>query len=819
MKAMPTAEEKPLALVVDDDPAMRLQLREALEKADFAVEEAAGGGAALAAVSRHPPDVVLLDVLMPEMDGFATLAELRKRPEGRDLPVSMVTGLDDQESVRRAYACGATDFIPKPIYWPNLGHHVRHLLRASRAFTELRESRAYFHSILEDIPFFVCRWATDGTIRFVNDAYCRYFGKTAEELVGHSFMPLIPAEDRQETREHIASLGPQRPVATHEHRVIRADGEIRWQRWTNRALIDEQGNITEYQSIGEDITEKKQVEEKLLLAREVFENSDELIAITDLRADIIDVNPAFARLTGYSRDEIIGKNMRLLRFECHDQQFYEHHSRELREVGRWQGEIRGRHKNGGTFSSLMTINAVKNPDGKPTHFVNISTDITRLKDVEEQLRRLVFFDPLTGLPNRELLHDRLQQAVHEAARAGELVAVLFLDLDNFKDINDTLGHPAGDLMLSAVAQRLGDRTRHSDTVARMGGDEFILVLRNTAANTISSLAETTLETLARPFVLAGQEVFLTASIGVALYPLDGRNPDELIKKADTAMYHAKSHGKNHCQFFSAEMNLRALERLALQTDLRRALERNEFIVHYQPKIRLDTGEVSGVEALVRWQHPERGLVPPASFIPLAEETGLIVPIGEKVLEVACAQVKSWQAAGISPLPVAVNLSAVQLRKKGLLSTMERILTETGLAPDLLELEITESAIMQDTEKAIALLRVLQGMGIQVTMDDFGTGYSSLSYLKRFPIGSLKIDRCFINEVLTSADDAEIIRAIIAMAHRLRLKVVAEGVETAEQLAFLRREGCDEVQGYYFARPMPAAEFAVWFRARGEAGND
>jgi diguanylate cyclase (GGDEF)-like protein/PAS domain S-box-containing protein len=812
---MPSSGERPLVLIVDDDPAMRLLMREALQQAGFAVEEAEDGMAALDAVNLRQPDAVLLDVLMPGMDGFAALAELRKRPESRGLPVSMVTGLDDTDSIRRAFAAGATDFLTKPINWTTLGYHVDHLLRASRAFVELQESRAYFNAILEDIPFFVCRLAPDGTISFVNEACCRYFGKSAEELVGRSFIPLIPEEDREKTRKHISSIGPARPVATIEHRGIRADGEIRWQRWTNRALFDEDGNITGFQSVGEDITEQKAAEEKLLLARNVFESSDEMITVTDLAANIIDVNPAFCRLTGYTREEVLGRNMRVLQLECHDQPFYEHHGQALLSAGAWQGEIRGRRKNGEPFTTLMTVNAVRNERGEQTHFVTLSTDITQLKKVEEQLRHLALFDPLTGLANRELLHDRLQQTLYEADRDRTQAALLMLDLDNFKDINDTLGHPSGDRILAQVGERLRERMRHSDTVARMGGDEFVIVLRNvTDSENVVLVAKGIVDSLSRPFLLEDRRVFLTVSIGIALYPLDGRDTDELIRKADTAMYHAKGQGKNRYQFFTAEMNRRAQERMALQTDLRRALERNEFVVHYQPKIRIGTGEVTGVEALLRWQKPEDGLVPPASFIPLAEETGLIVPIGEKVLRLACTQAKAWQAQGLPLLPVAVNLSAIQLREEGLAGTVQGILTETGLDPAALELEITESAIMQESEKAIAMLQAMREMGIRITMDDFGTGYSSLSYLKRFPISSLKIDRSFVAEVLSNADDAEISRAIIAMAHGMKLKVVAEGVETAEQLEFLRREGCDEAQGYYLARPMPAEEFSRWFQTRG-----
>lgn len=816
---MRNPEGKPLVLVVDDDPATRLLMHETLRQAGFTVEEAEDGAAALAAVTHRQPDVLLLDVLMPKLDGFDVCLELRKKPETEHLPVIMVTGLDDEDSIRRAFDSGATDFITKPINWATLGYHVDYLMRAGRAFEELQESRAYYNAILEDIPLLICRWAPDGTIHFVNSAYSRYFGKPAEELIGQSFMPLIPDEDLESAQKHIASLSPDRPLASHEHRVIRADGEIRWQLWTDRAILDENGRITEFQSVGEDITEQKNAAEKLLLAREVFLHSDEMIAVTDAAATIIDVNPSFCRRTGYNREEIIGRNMRMLQLERQDRRLYENHDPALLTTGAWQGELNGRSKSGETFTCLMTVNAVRDGEGEPTHFVHLSTDISRLKKVEAELRQLALFDPLTGLANRDLLHDRLQQALYESEREHSHVALLLLDLDNFKDVNDTLGHPSGDRILAQVGKRLRERTRHSDTVARMGGDEFVIVLRNVAgAENVGKVAQEIIERLSKQYLLEDQRVYLTVSLGIALFPLDGRDTDELIRNADTAMYHAKGLGKNRYQFYTEELNRRAKERLTLQTDLRRALEWNEFVVYYQPKISLKTSELTGVEALVRWQKPDVGLVPPATFIPLAEETGLIVPIGEKVLQLVCAQLNSWQSQGISRFPVAVNLSTVQLREEGLATTIRKILMETALDPGALELEITESAIMQESEKAISTLHALRDMGIRITMDDFGTGYSSLSYLKRFPISSLKIDRSFIADVIGNPDDAEIIRAIIAMAHRLRLIVVAEGVETAEQLAFLRREGCNEAQGYFFARPMPAEEFSRWLQTRSSTGQ-
>jgi len=806
--------EKPLVLAADDDLATRFLLRKTLERADFTVAEASDGESALKVIQDQQPDIVLLDVLMPKLDGFAVCAEMRKDVKTQNIPVLMVTGLGDIESIRKAYHQGATDFITKPINWQTLGYHISYLLRATRAFSELEENRAFFNTVLEDIPVFVCRWAPDGTISYVNEAYCSYFGHPAEKLIGSDFKLLVPEGDWDKVARHVESLSPENPVSTHEHRAVRGDGNLRWQRWTNRALFDDQGAITEFQSIGEDITEKKQTEEKLLLAREVFEKSDELIAITDVEANIIDVNPAFTRLTGYARDKIIGQNMRLLKFETQGKEFYAQNLPAIQETGRWQGEVRGRHKNGRCFSSLMTLNILRNEAGEPTHFVSISTDISQLKQTEKQLRHLAYYDNLTGLPNRDLMRDRLTQALHEAARAGTKVGLLFLDLDYFKDINDTMGHPLGDQVLTQVAHRLKRRTRQSDTVARVGGDEFVFVLRNVIGSEgVSIVANGVMEALAKPIHLDGKEVFITASLGAAIFPEEGETADDLIQKADTAMYHAKSNGRNRFQFFSKEMNLRLQERMAMQIDLRQALKKNQFLLHFQPKIDLFSGDVVGLEALLRWQKSKKELVPPDRFIPLAEETGLIVPIGEEVLRQACALKKVLELEGLPGLPVAVNISAVQLRQKDLVDTVAGILRQSGLDPALLELEITETAIMQDTEKAVAMLETIREMGIHVTMDDFGTGYSSLSYLKKFPVSTLKIDRFFLQEGLSPAGDTEIIRAIIAMARRIGLKVVAEGVETESQAKFLRREKCDQAQGYFFARPMPPKDLIKWMKGR------
>lgn len=435
---------------------------------------------------------------------------------------------------------------------------------------------------------------------------------------------------------------------------------------------------------------------------------------------------------------------------------------------------------------------------------------------QAHLYHLAHYDALTGLPNRLLFEDRLTQALAQNRRTQKLVALMFLDLDRFKIINDTFGHAVGDLLLKAVADRLSQSVRASDTVARMGGDEFTLIFSGLREPRDAGLiAQLILEEMVKPFLLEGHEVHVSMSIGITLTPLDinideGKNAIEaLLKNADTAMYKAKDHGKNNYQFFTPEMNVATIERLLLENDLRKALENDEFILHYQPRIHCADGSVSGMEALIRWRHPTLGLVSPATFIPMAEETGLIGPIGEWVLQAACRQTKKWLDAGMPPLRVAVNLSARQFKDGALIATIENVLRETGLSSSCLEVELTEGLAMEDVKKTVITLNALSEMGVSIAIDDFGTGYSSLAYLQRFPIDFLKIDQSFVRDIGTSADSAAIIRTIIAMAHNLQLKVVGEGVETEQQFDFLAGYECEEVQGYYFSRPLPAEEFSVF----------
>ncbi len=540
------------------------------------------------------------------------------------------------------------------------------------------------------------------------------------------------------------------------------------------------------------------------LADKIFEHSSEGVMITDPASNIINVNKAFTQVTGYSREEVTGKSPSLLNSGRQDAGFYRVMWQSLTETGHWQGEIWNRRKNGEVYLEWLSITAIMDSLGHATHYVAIFSDITTIKANEERLHHLAYYDALTELPNRILFNDRLNQAMARASRGNQMVAVMLLDLDRFKIINDTLGHMAGDTLLIDVARRVGDCMRESDTVARLGGDEFIVVLPDMDnINHASLVAQKIIDVLAQPFTLENQEVFITASIGISFYPSSGDNAETLVKTADIAMYHAKEQGRNNYQFYRNSASDETSALFALEHSLRRALERNELFLHYQPQIDIETGGITGMEALLRWQHPERGIIPPSDFIPLAEETGLIIPIGEWVLRSACAQNKEWQDAGLPPMIIAVNLSVRQLRQKNLVVRIEEILEETGLDPQWLELELTESMIMQNAEDSIQQLNDIKSLGITLAIDDFGTGYSSLSYLKRFPIDKVKIDQSFVQGVCSNLDDAAISQAIIALANSLNLKVTAEGVENPEQLSFLREHQCCDARGYLFSHPIPA----------------
>jgi diguanylate cyclase (GGDEF)-like protein/PAS domain S-box-containing protein len=647
-----------------------------------------------------------------------------------------------------------------------------------------------------------------GVIEYVNPYFTHISGFTPEQAVGKRPSILksgnTASQEYQAMWQAIASGNVWHGELQNRHR----GGRLYWDLVTISPLRGEEGEITHFVSVQEDITARKKIEEQLQLFLRVVNHVNEGITITDTDRNIVFINPAFSAITGYSAEEVIGKNPRMLHSGLMDDVFYRDMWRSINETGLWQGEMIDRRKSGESYSEWLSISTIKDEHGAVSHYIALFSDISERKAVEERIAHMAQHDFLTGLPNRMLLQDRLVQAISRSDREQRKVAVMFMDLDRFKVINDTLGHLVGDKLLQEVADRISRVGRSSDTVCRQGGDEFVIMLTDLeTVDDVAIVAVKLLESIAGPYLIDGNEIEVTTSIGISVFPEDGREVDALLQHADAAMYHAKENGRNNYQFFTSEMNEHALERMSIERKLRRALERNEFCLHYQPQVDLRSGRIVGAEALIRWNHSLLGMVSPAQFIPIAEENGLIIPIGEWVLREACRQNSEWRKLGLPEIVMAVNLSAVQFRQKDLGAMIVDILRQSGLAPSALELEITESSVMRNSDAAIELLQQLKEMGLKLSMDDFGTGYSSLGYLKRLPIGKLKIDQSFVRDLMTDPDDAVIAQTIITMAHSLKLKVVAEGVETAEQLAFLQQQQCDEMQGYYFSRPLVAEQFA------------
>jgi diguanylate cyclase (GGDEF)-like protein/PAS domain S-box-containing protein len=556
----------------------------------------------------------------------------------------------------------------------------------------------------------------------------------------------------------------------------------------------------------------------LLLLERGVESTVNAVLISEYREPrnpIVYANRAFEKITGYSRAEALGRNVLFLQGDDRDQPELEALVEAVRDERPYRGALRSYRKDGSLCWIEVHVAPVRNAEGTATHFITVLHDISETRRYQEELAHKANYDSLTSLANRNLFSDRINHAIARSARYRTGVSVCVAGIDKFNVVNDSLGYAAGNELLRAIAARLRSRFRAVDTIARPGGDEFALLLVDQPGEpALATQIQRLQEVFSQPFPAGDREVHLGAAIGVSVFPQDGDDAATLLKRAEIAMHRAKEHGPNSYRMFTSEMGSRAAERLTLESDLRRALERDEFQLHYQPRIELASGRIAGAEALLRWNHPERGRIPPASFIPLAEETGLIVPIGEWVLREACRQNRAWREAGLPPLTVAVNISAPQFRSAGIDAKVAAALAEAGLDPRGLELELTESLVMHDAEEVIAILRSLKAMGVMLAIDDFGTGYSSLSYLKRFPVDHLKIDQSFVRGIATDSDDAAIASAVISLGKALGLRVVAEGVETEAQRAFLKARGCHEIQGYLVGRPMQAADFAAVLRREG-----
>jgi diguanylate cyclase (GGDEF)-like protein/PAS domain S-box-containing protein len=664
-----------------------------------------------------------------------------------------------------------------------------------------------------------CNW----TMQFMSDGCHALTGYAVDDFIDNrriSYEELIHPDDRRDVRDAIhAALAGNRRFSV-EYRIVHRDGAVRWVWERGTGIVDVHGIHVALEGFIQDVTQRKQSEQALHEAerrfRSLFENAVEGIFQSTPGKGYLAVNPALARMYGYDSPAQMVSYLRDI-----DRQLYvdSHRRAEFLRLMNERGSVvefesQVYQRDGSVIWIAENARAVRGPDAEVLFFEGTVVDITERKRYEARIRHQATHDALTGLPNRNLLHDRLQQAMVVAQRNGGIAAVAFIDLDQFKYINDSLGHQVGDELLKTVAARLASCVRASDTVARQGGDEFVLVLSgNTNIEDVSDAVRRVIAAVCEPWTARGLMLQVTCSIGVSVYPNDGDDVETLLRHADAAMYKAKELGRNNFQYFAADMNLHAIERLEVVNSLRHAIANEEFVLHYQPKVHLASGRMVGAEALIRWQHPLRGMVPPSYFIPLAEESGLIIDIGTWVLHTACAQNAAWQRAGYPMIPVSVNLSPRQLARDDVVELVAAALDTTGLEPRYLELELTENVVMRDVDKSLVTLAQLKALGVKISIDDFGTGYSSLNYLKRFPVDTLKIDRSFVSDIATDRDGAAIVKAVISLAHILNLNVVAEGVESVAQCRFLNDNDCDEVQGYHFGRPLPQQEFALTLAPR------
>lgn len=672
----------------------------------------------------------------------------------------------------------------------------------------LRASEAKYRTLVENLPQRVFLKDRNSVFISCNQRFAADLGIEADAIQGctdYDFSPPELAEKYRQDDQRIIASGETDTLLEED----RFQGTTRYVQTVKTPIRDDAGEVTGILGIFWDITRQRESEERLRLSSAVFEHTTEGVMICDANLGLIAVNRAFTEITGYKELEVLGKSPHILQSGRHEETFYQQMWTLLKDTGSWQGEVWNRRKNGEIYPEWLNISEVRGEHGDVTHYVGIFLDISMLKESEARLQFLAHHDPLTRLPNRDLFHIRIEHAIEQARREKQKIAVLFIDLDRFKDINDSLGHAVGDDLLKCVAERLLGCVRKEDTVTRLGGDEFALLLGAVDdVQTAERVAKNILHALHRGMNIKGNELFISGSIGISIYPDDANDSHSLLKNSDSAMYQAKGKGRGTFQFYSREMTVAAMRRISLEGQLRRALKNQELVLLYQPQVNIRTGRCVGVEALLRWQHPEYGLMLPMEFIPLAEAVGLIAPIGEWVLQAACEDRSSWRPEQDPQFRVAVNLSIKQLLRSNLVERYRHIIQHSGVQPEWLELEVTESTVMDDPERSIAILRQLRELGIRLSVDDFGTGYSSLSYLRQLPIDNLKIDRSFVHDISQSCDGESIIRAIIALGKSLQLSILAEGVETAQQLAFLKANGCDQYQGYLYMPPVTPVQIAA-----------
>jgi diguanylate cyclase (GGDEF)-like protein/PAS domain S-box-containing protein len=812
-------------LLVEDDPADARLIQAALAgtgNSPFRVEWAMRLADALERLGREGFDVVMLDLTLPDSQGLEAFDQVLQAAP--DSLILVLSGLTDEETAHQAVQRGAHDYFSKghvDAHW--LPRALRYVIERKTSQAALQRSEARFRAMSDASPLGIFVSDVEGECVYTNAAYHAISGLSFEQALGTNWSTAIHPEDRERVLAEWRDAARMQTPFQSEARFLRGDESVVWTRLNTGAMCDGGTSHGRVQTV-EDISERKSAEFVLQAAEEaLFEEKEraqvtlnsigDAVLTTDLLGNVTYLNLVAETMTGWPREDALGRPIAevftildgttrlaaanpMLRAIVED-----------RTVGLGPDCVLVRRDG---FESAIEDSAapIHNRDGQVTGAVIVFRDVSESRAMVVEMAHLAQHDVLTGLPNRLLLTEQFSHALGLAQRHRTQVGLLFLDLDNFKHINDSLGHAIGDQLLQSVANRLVECVRTTDTVCRQGGDEFVILLAEIGQpQDAAQIAESLRDALDFPHLIGGHELHISLSIGISIFPDDGSNVETLMQNADAAMYHAKASGRNNYQFFRADMNARAVRRQFVANSLYRAMKQGEFVLHYQPKVDLASGGLTGVEALIRWQDPDLGLVLPAQFVPVAEENGLIVPVGRWVLREACRQVRAWLDAGLRAVPVSVNISAVEFRNEGFLDGVALILKETGLAPHYLELELTESILMHDVEASASVLEALKAMGVQLAIDDFGTGYSSLSYLKRFPINTLKIDQSFVRDITTNADDATIVAAMIGMGKNLKQRVIAEGVETQEQLAFLRARHCDEGQGFHFSRPVSADDFA------------
>lgn len=804
-------------LIVEDEPIIAMDLAAQLEDMGYRIcGIAASGQEAISLARQHKPRLVLMDIVIQgEMDGIETARHVGR---GMHIPVVFLTSYSDARTVERAAQTAPYGYLTKPFQTKELRAVIEVALYKATLEQRLRESEQWFAATL--------RCVGDGVIAIDSDSRVRFMNPPAESVTGWSFDDALGREVNEIL--HLKNKNTGAPVASPLHRALRddtvtridygtlltaRDGSMRPVDDSAAPIRGEDGRVLGAVLVLRDVSERVRAEESLRQSEERFRNAFDFapagMALVALDGRFLQVNNAICYLLGHGEQELVG--MSEWRFTHPDDAATERACLSELLSGRApavQFEKRYRHRGNPETWVLASVSLLRERD-EPVCYLYQIYDLTEQKTVQDRLERLAHYDTLTGLSNRARLRIEAENVLHGARRHQQRFAVVFIDIDQFKRINDSLGHEAGDQLLQAVALRLKACVRETDCVARLGGDEFVLLLVDlNRAEDASLVTEKVRMALSEPFSLVGNEVPVTVSLGVSLYPDDGDELPTLFRCADSALYHAKAEGRNNTQFYRPEQTARAEARLKVESSLHRALERGEFVLHYQPILSLASGRPVGAEALIRWHHPERGMVAPDTFIPVAAESGLIVELGEWVLHEACLEAAKWKKTG-NALTVSVNVAARQFKAGTLVEAVERALKGAALDPALLCLEITEQHVLQDTEYNLAVIEKLKALGVCIAVDDFGVGYSSLSYLKRYAPKRLKIDRSFVRDVVDDADDAAIVSAVIAMAKRLKIGVIAEGVETEAQRAFLAAEGCDEAQGYLFARPCAAEDFRVW----------